>query len=212
MPSSMRQAAVTTPRSRRRRRRHRDRKGAAARPWCRARGKDDLALVQVEFIALSGGTFPLRRLLRLRGKARATAIRARTRQRQPPPTGSGRTLTTAAWAADGRVPRAPGGIIMHDARLDGRGQQHHPASPRSAAAGHSAPEHRCRLLSGRPARLWITVMRAPAPQARAAGRRRYRSGQDQPPDPAHDAQPGRSRILPQIANPAPASASKEDKA
>lgn len=89
-------------------------------------------------MALCGGTFPRRRLPRLRGKARATAIRARTRQRQPPPTGSGRTLTTAAWAADG--------------------------------------------------------------------------GQDQPPDPARDAQPGRSRILPQIANPAPASASKEDTA
>ena len=35
-------------------------------------------------------------------------------------------------------------------------------------------------------------------------------GEDQPPDPAHDTQPERSRVLPQIANPAPASASRED--
>ena len=38
----------------------------------------------------------------------------------------------------------------------------------------------------------------------------YRTGQDQPPNPAHDAQPERSRTRPYIANPAPASASKED--
>jgi len=106
-------------------------------------------------------------------------------------------------------PAARAGIIGHHARLDGRDGnsiRHRPGAPqRESPRRGTAPAY----YLGRPARLWITAMSPRRTREPLTGAQ-HRTGEDQPPNPAHDAQPERSRVLPQIANPAPASASKED--
>jgi hypothetical protein len=110
-------------------------------------------------------------------------------------------------AAESAAARA--GIIGRHARLDGRGG--HGIRPRPAAPQRESPRPGTAPASylGRPARLWITAM-SPRRRREPLAGARYRTGEDQPSNPARDAQPDRSRVLPRIANPAPASASKED--
>lgn len=92
-------------------------------------------------------------------------------------------------------PTSRAGIIVYYTRLDGRGQQHHPASPRSAAADIPRPSTAPAYYLGRPARLWITAM-SPRRRREPLAGAQYRTGGDQPPNPAHDAQPERSQVLP----------------
>jgi hypothetical protein len=96
----------------------------------------------------------------------------------------------------------------HDGRHGGGGPavRDVPAGPeRTGHRPSTAPAY----YLGHPARLWITVMR-PRRRREPPADAPYPAGQDQPPNPARAAQPGRSRVLGQIVNPAPASASRED--
>jgi hypothetical protein len=92
-------------------------------------------------------------------------------------------------------PAARAGTTGHHTRRDGGGSnsiRHHPGAPQQESPRPStAPAY----YLGWPARLWITAM-SPRRRCEPLAGAQDRTGEDQPPNPAHDAQPDRSRALP----------------